>query len=195
MDETKLRQLWHQYDTNNVEAFNKFLTKFLPKDKTYCQTIENKARSMLAVGLQSVGYRQFYARVFSRTGIEVLEDDITSLFLRKEDADKLWRQLSRRKENVKIARMRDQYRKLRDGVAKLKADNTKALSYGQGMMGPGMQETEEEQQQQQQKGRKRKSTGSCPHCGSTGHRRKTSKDCPKNPNNQEAATAGADSSK
>jgi len=107
MEETKLRQLWHQYDTNVVEGFNKFLTKFLPKDKTYAQTIENKARSMLAVGLQSVGYRQFYSRVFARTGIDIVENDITGLFLRKEDADKLWRQLHRRKENVKIEQMRD----------------------------------------------------------------------------------------
>jgi hypothetical protein len=60
MEEEKLRQLFHRYDTNTVEGFNKFLTKFLPKDRTYCQTIENKARTMLAAGLQSVGCRQFY---------------------------------------------------------------------------------------------------------------------------------------
>jgi hypothetical protein len=64
MEETKLCQLYHQYNTNNVKGFNKFLTKFLPKDKTYCQTIENRARSMLAMGLQSIGYRQFYQRIF-----------------------------------------------------------------------------------------------------------------------------------
>ena len=91
MEEAKLRQLWHKYDTNLVEAFNKLLTKVLRKDKTYCQTIENHARCMLAVGIQSVGYRQFYERVFSRTGVAIVKDDITSLFLRKEDSDKLWR--------------------------------------------------------------------------------------------------------
>jgi hypothetical protein len=51
----KLRQLFHKYNTQKVEGFNKLLTKFLPKDKTYCQTIENEARIHLAVGLQSVG--------------------------------------------------------------------------------------------------------------------------------------------
>jgi hypothetical protein len=104
MEDSKLRQLWHKYDTNNVKAFNKFLTKFLPKDKTYCQTIENKARSMLAVGLQSVGCQKFYKRVFSRTGVVLEEDDMTSLFLQKEDADKLWRKMHRRKESYKITR-------------------------------------------------------------------------------------------
>ena len=80
-----MRQLYHQYDTNNDEGFNKFLTKFLPKDKTYCLTIENKARSMLAVGLQSIGYRQLYAWVFECTGIGLEEDNIMTLFLRDED--------------------------------------------------------------------------------------------------------------
>jgi hypothetical protein len=46
MEDTKLQQLSHQDDTNRVEGFNKFLTKFLPKDRAYCQTIENQAREM-----------------------------------------------------------------------------------------------------------------------------------------------------
>jgi hypothetical protein len=191
MDETKLRQLWHQYDTNNVEAFNKFLTKFLPKDKTYCQTIENKTRSMLAVGLQSIGYRQFYTRLFERSGIDLRDDDITSLYLRKEDADKLWRKLHRRKESVKICRMRHQYKKLRDGVAKLAADNAKALGYRSGMMGPGGEDGGEQQQTQ---GGQRRNGGQkppCNHCGSTTHSRRTSKHCPENPKNKTAETTAA----
>ena len=61
---------------------------------------------MVAVGLQSIGYRQFYARVFERIGIEALEeDDITGLFLCKEDADKLYRNKERRRnEDVKIGK-------------------------------------------------------------------------------------------
>jgi ribosomal protein L37AE/L43A len=178
MEESKLRQLWHQYDTNNVEAFNKFLTKFLPKDKTYCQTIENKARSLLAVGLQSVGYRQFYGRIFLLTGIPLTTDDITSLFFRKEDCAKLWRKQSRRKESYKITRMRTQYKKLREGVEKLRSDNRKDLGYSSGMMGPGEAAVEV-----QQKGRARKQRGQknpCPHCASTTHSRRSSSLCPAN---------------
>ena len=88
MADDKLRQLFHEYDTNNVEGFNKFLTKFLSKDRTYCNTIENKARCMLAAGLQSIGYRQFYERVFELTGIKLSENNMTSLLLRSEDAEK-----------------------------------------------------------------------------------------------------------
>jgi hypothetical protein len=98
-EETKLHQLWHQCCTNLVKAFNKFLTKFLPTDKTCCQTIENKARSMVVVGTQSIGCQQLCSRAFERAGVEMLENDITGLFLRTEDADKLWRKLSHRKES------------------------------------------------------------------------------------------------
>ena len=205
MEDTKLRQLFHQWDTNAVEGFNKFLTKFLPKDRTFCKTNENKRRALLAAALQSIGYRQFYKRVFQLTGIKLLEEDMTNLFLRSEDAGKLWRRAHRRKQTVKIKRMRMHYKKLRDGVAKLKKDNRKDLSYGSGMMGPGAagevevrQKTckcgstqhfrtthkdcpmrgEQPQQQQQQKARKKPSTCKC---GSTMHLRTTHKDCPQNP--------------
>jgi hypothetical protein len=62
MEDTKLQQLFHQYDVNSVEqGFNKLLTKFLPKDITYCRTIENQMRAHLpTVGLQLIGYRQVY---------------------------------------------------------------------------------------------------------------------------------------
>jgi hypothetical protein len=102
---------------------------------------------MSAVGLQSVGCRQFYERVFSRTGVALEEDNMTSLFLRKEDADKLWRKMDRRKESCKITRMRHHCKKLRDGVAKLRADNAEALGHEAGMMGPGGEDAQQQQPQ------------------------------------------------
>jgi hypothetical protein len=167
MQEDKLRQLFHQYDTNAVEGFNKFLTKFLPKDRTYCQTIENKARAMLAGGLQSIGYQQFYHRVFSLTGIEIREDDITSLFLRSEDSVKLWSRLHRHKQSVKVTRMRTLYRKLREGVSKMKVDNAKALGYQTGMMGPNGGDVEHGRRQNRKNVVGPKPL--CPNCGSSTH--------------------------
>jgi hypothetical protein len=70
MEEDKLVHLFHGWDSNVVETFNKLLTKILPKDQTYCNTIEKKTRIHLALGLQSVGYTQFYQRLFELTGID-----------------------------------------------------------------------------------------------------------------------------
>ena len=120
MEDDKLRQLYHEYNTNAVEGFNKYLTKFLHKDRTYCQTIENAARSYLAAGLQSVGFRQFYERVFELTGIEIAEDDMTSLFFRSEDKDKLFRREYRRQPTNMMRRMTKQYANIKKGVEDLK---------------------------------------------------------------------------
>jgi hypothetical protein len=79
-----------------------------------------------AVGLQSFGHQKLYCCVFALTGIDLDDDDITNLF-RSKDSYKLWHQNHRRKEGVKITRMRNQYKKLRDGVAKLKVANAKVL--------------------------------------------------------------------
>jgi hypothetical protein len=48
MKEDKLRQLFHSWDMNAIEGFNKRITKFLPKDRTFCKTFENAIRIHLA---------------------------------------------------------------------------------------------------------------------------------------------------
>jgi hypothetical protein len=48
----KLVQLFHGWDTNSIETFKKVLTKFLQKDRTYCNMIENKARIHLALAIK-----------------------------------------------------------------------------------------------------------------------------------------------
>jgi hypothetical protein len=88
MEDAKLRQLFLQCETQKVEGFNKLLTKFLHKDKTCCQTIEKAAKCHLTVGIQSVGHAKFHRRIFELTGVESVEDDLTSLFLGSEEVEK-----------------------------------------------------------------------------------------------------------
>jgi hypothetical protein len=176
--DTKLRMSFHEHHTQRVEGFNKLLTKFLPKDKTHCQTIENKARMHLAVGLQSVGYQQWCERVFEITGMQLVEDDITALFFGSEDSDKLTRAEHCGKKAVKTQRMRGQFKKTREGLEKLKKDNEKHLSHGSNMMGPGGQP---EAPRRQGVGGIADNAGSCKHCGSDAHFRITSKRCPQYP--------------
>jgi hypothetical protein len=122
MEEDKLVQLFHGWDTNAVESFNKLLTMFLPKDRTYCNTIENKSRIHLALGLQSVGYKKFYKRLFKQTGIEG-DGFFTDLYVRAEDRMHAWKKIYQRTEEVKSRRMEKMYKKLREGKQKLIRDN------------------------------------------------------------------------
>jgi hypothetical protein len=55
-----LAEMLHDWDTNIVEGMNKFVTKFLPKDRTYAMSIENQVRLYLAISIDSVGYTEIY---------------------------------------------------------------------------------------------------------------------------------------
>jgi hypothetical protein len=119
-------------------------------------------------------------------------EDLTGLFLRSEDSDKLWRKVRRRKESVKIHRMRKQYKKIREAIIKVKKDNQKDLTYMSGMQGPGGEVAGEKPGRKRQahglaegssKPKKRATKTSCKQCGSTSHSRITSLDCTSNPKN------------
>jgi hypothetical protein len=47
MDKDKLVQLFHGWDTNAVESFNKLLRNFLPKDRTTATQLRTRQESML----------------------------------------------------------------------------------------------------------------------------------------------------
>jgi hypothetical protein len=84
--------------------------------------------------------------------------------------------------------MRTLYKKLREGVEKLKVDNAKALTYQSNMMGPGGEAGVGEVGRRRQKinhdGDRPKAK--CKHCGSASHSRRTSKQCPLNPKNRQS---------
>jgi hypothetical protein len=61
----------HGWSTDMVEGMNKFFTKFLPKDRTYGLTIENRVRIYLAICIDSVGYQETYSRLAIKVGTEV----------------------------------------------------------------------------------------------------------------------------
>ena len=65
-----LEDVWHPFDTNITEGINKFLTKFLPKDRTYCKTIENSVRVHLAIIIDSIGYCRGYSRILKEIGVK-----------------------------------------------------------------------------------------------------------------------------
>jgi hypothetical protein len=58
-DENKQKQLFQVYDANNGEGFNTFLTKVLPRDRTYCQTI----LSSLDANLNTTSFLHAYLSV------------------------------------------------------------------------------------------------------------------------------------
>jgi hypothetical protein len=160
MENDKLVQLFHGWDMNAVESFNKLLTKFLPKYRTYCNIIKNKARMHFALCLQSVGYQKFYERLFERTGMGG-EGKFMNLYMRAEDMMHAWKKIYQRTEEVKSRlRMEKMYKILREGKRKLISNNQRDLTYSSDMM----METEAESKSCSRKTRSITGEKRCPHC-------------------------------
>jgi hypothetical protein len=186
----QLDEMLHEWDTNIVEGMNKFFTKFLPKDRTYAMTIENKVRLYLAVSIDSVGYLETYRRIGAKTGLTICEVHKTMSL--QFDNRKSYRRMYRKTTKAKIARMRKQYQKLNVGKTKLAKDNRKGLSYSTGQCGP-FAEDQVQNESELTKKRKRKKTldermkEQCVHCKVWGHTRRNSSDCLENPKMKQKA--------
>ena len=64
-----LEEIYHTHDTNKNESLNKFITKFLPKDSYLCGSIASKSRVHVAVGIDSIGYEDYYSLLHYCLGI------------------------------------------------------------------------------------------------------------------------------
>jgi hypothetical protein len=122
------------WSTDIVEGTNKFFTKFLPKDRTYGMTIENKVRIYLAICIDSAGYVETHSRLSDKIGVnlgKVHEDmnrllDVRKLCMRKYRK----RLVGRTKKKLKC------FEKLRTQATKMAKENRKNLQYGSGISGP-----------------------------------------------------------
>jgi transcription elongation factor Elf1 len=130
----------------------------------------------VAVGLQSVGYRKFYERVFERTGIAVA-GDLTFLYLRGEDVEKERKKDYQQLERVKARRLRGYFEKIRKERQKMISDNNRDLTYNSNMM---MERQEEEGGSNGEQIRNSVGVKQCSHCGLSSHQRKTHRLCPMN---------------
>jgi hypothetical protein len=59
-----LKDVHHLWPTNKCESINAFISKFVNKTKHLCRTIVGKARTYLAISLDSVGYEAYYRTLF-----------------------------------------------------------------------------------------------------------------------------------
>jgi hypothetical protein len=94
-----LDEMLHEWDTNIVEGLNKFLTKFLHKDRTYAMTIENEVRIHLAFAIDSDGYTDVYERIAKKTRFTYCE--VQKELNLQLDQEKSYRRTYRKKESTK----------------------------------------------------------------------------------------------
>ena len=123
----KIKEIHHPWNSNIVEGFNKFITKFIPKDKQFNQTIEYKSRIHLAVCIDSIGYSSTYDRLFQKLGIKNSHN--LNLFLDSKDKQKLYKRKYRQKVETKRRRLQKYVQKMKIGREKLKRARGKEMDY------------------------------------------------------------------
>jgi hypothetical protein len=132
--DSSLWELWHEVHSNKCESLNGFITKILPKHKHYCGTIINEARTYVAISIDSVGYKEYYHRLFERLGIE--ETTITSEHLRRLDHRRQWKAEHDKMKHIKKRRKMKLNEKIKRANETIKKDQRKGRTYQLGMAGP-----------------------------------------------------------
>ena len=176
MTEEALRQLHHPYHTNNCEGFMWNVASLCPKTKHYCRTINYEARCFLAVGTNSLGYEQYYDRLFQLLDLEsgyIITDSLD----RKDRAVKRKREYRTQPEvRKRIAKKRiEKIIKSRAEVAK---SNARGHCYESGISGPSGELGKETSTNDTTTTKKLSSKQRlCPLCGLKGHTTARSKKC------------------
>ena len=87
-EDNRLRRVFHEWSTNKTEQIHSLVTNvFLPKRSYYCQTICGRARTYLAVSIDSIGYYEYNRRLYLELGLHMTT--ITAVFYTKAIATPL----------------------------------------------------------------------------------------------------------
>ena len=93
LEPKRMWRMYHEYGNNKTEQIHVFVVNtFLPKRSYFCRTICWRARTNLAVSIDSLGYLQYYKQLYLAIGIEM--SGINELFFvqhdRKRDKDAVY---------------------------------------------------------------------------------------------------------
>ena len=161
-----LKEVHHEWHTNKCESMNQFITKFIRKSTYLCRTIVGKGRTYLAVGIDSIGYEDYYRTLFELLNLHY-DDDIMRQHHQRLDKNKIRKRNYDVQPEVRRRQAAGRAIKIREKIKKLLEDKKEGKSYGSGMNDPSKKE---------KKGRKF-NTSICQFCQKVGHSRKSSKDC------------------
>jgi hypothetical protein len=139
-----LRDIHHEWHTNKCESMNNFICKFIPKTTHLCMSIVGQARTYLAVGLDSVGYEDYYRTLFGILGLHYNEN-VCGLSHQRLDNNKKYQRTYFKRPNVRRDRCKKRAIKIREMIHKVLQDKKKGYTYKSGMSGPQIAKKEKRQ--------------------------------------------------
>jgi hypothetical protein len=164
----KLRECHHGYSSQKNESLNRLISQFVPKDRTYCQSMSLTSRICLAVGIDSGGHKKYYQCIFDRMNTSLPSNTRTMLLKMKtkREYDRKYQALPKRKRK----RSESKFSNMRDGMKKQMAGKAVGLAYDTGM------NMEENGNQLAGEKSKRKIT-LCKFCGASTHKTRRAQAC------------------
>ncbi len=187
-EEDRLRRVFHEWSTNKTEQIHSLVTNvFLPKRSYYCRTICGRARTHLAVSIDSLGYYEYYRRLYLELGLFM--STITEVFYKQQDkrreTDKKYANNPERRKLRAEHRLENINEEWRREVIDKQNGNT----YRSGMMAPGQATPSSSEKEGSSDGPvvdggvmvNENSRAFCKACGNYGHQRRSSRWCTKNP--------------
>jgi hypothetical protein len=167
-----LREIHHLWHTNKCEYMNKFISKFVHKTMHLCMTIVGRARTYLAVSLDSVGYEEYYRTLFGILGLHY-DETICGESHRRLDSKKLYEQAYNKRPEVRRAKCTTRAIKIREGMRKAILDKKKGYCYESGMNAPKSAKNAKKEKKEQVE------PNQCRWCFKFGHTRRAHRDCGK----------------
>ena len=165
-----LKEVAHGSDTQVNESLNNSITWFAQKNKTYAATSSLSNRVCFALGIYSVGYKEFFIRLLERCGIEVTDDIL--YYLEKQQKTRVYRKEKDKRHEIKKKRNAKLHGRLKDLSLKLEA----GAEYSPGI---GMNNGYADDEEQEKKPAAKLKCGSvCTTCGEDTHKRSTNRLCP-----------------
>jgi hypothetical protein len=186
----RLIEMAHGMDTNVNEAFNQICTWFAPKNKVFAGSGSLHNRIYFSVGINSLGYNDFFRRLFGKLGIAVTDNVAHYLRIRENTRVKRLEKLTLKES--KVTRTANKRNKLQADTRAAKTEFLKRQgTYRKGMNvddpygelpadGRDTNEEEEGIEDARKPAAKRTNLGPtkyCEYCGKKGHATTKSKKC------------------
>jgi hypothetical protein len=175
----KLQDMAHGMDTNMNEAFNQICTWFCPKNKVFAGSGSLHNRIAFAVGINSLGYNEFFTRIMTKLGITVTNN--LRHYLKVKENSRAMRLKKIRTKEAKLDKTKSKREKLKADTRIAKAEYLKRQgTYRKGMNldDPYGEGKEDDNRKPPARPRPPSALGKyCEYCGLKGHATKKSKKC------------------
>jgi hypothetical protein len=162
----KLRECHHRYSYQKNESMNKVISRYVPKDRTFCKSMSLSSRVCLAVGLDSVRHKEYYQRFFDETKSDMPENTrrmLVKMSNRKKYDGNYQAQPKRKRKRIEM-----KFGKMKEGLKKQMADKAMRLVYAtrhsMGLDDEGVEQAEN-------------NPNTCIFCGVAGHKTRRAKIC------------------